>query len=52
MCGLFGLLDYQRQLSTDERQNMLNALAIESEVRGKDATGIAYYNKNRLRMFQ
>ena len=48
MCGLFGLLDYQRQLSTDERQNMLNALAIESEIRGKDATGIAYYNKNRL----
>ena len=48
MCGLFGLLDYQRQLSADERQNMLNALAIESEVRGKDAVGIAYYNKNRL----
>ena len=48
MCGLFGLLDYQRQLSADERQNMLNALAIESEVRGKDATGIAYYSKNKL----
>lgn len=52
MCGLFGLLDYQRRLSTDKRQNMLNALAIENEIRGKDAIGIAYYNKNRLRMFQ
>ena len=50
MCGLFGLLDYQRQLSSAEKQSMLNALAIESEVRGKDATGIAYYNKNRLRI--
>ena len=48
MCGLFGLLDYQQLLSTYERQNMLNALAIENEVRGKDATGIAYYNKNKL----
>ena len=52
MCGLFGLLDYQRRLSTDKRQTMLNALALENEIRGKDAIGIAYYNKNRLRMFQ
>ena len=38
MCGLFGLLDYQRQLPNVEKQSMLNALAIESEMRGKDAT--------------
>ena len=41
MCGLFGLLDYQRHLSNDQKLNLLNALAIQSEERGVDATGIA-----------
>lgn len=50
MCGLFGLLDYQRQLSTHEKANMLHALAIESEIRGRDATGIAYYSGRKLRI--
>ena len=48
MCGLFGLLDYQRHLSNDQKLNLLNALAIQSEERGTDATGIAYYKGNHL----
>lgn len=34
MCGLFGLLDYQRKLSPSERLELLTALAVESEIRG------------------
>ena len=48
MCGLFGLLDYQRHLSNDQKLNLLNALAIQSEERGTDATGIAYYKGSHL----
>ena len=43
MCGLFGLLDYQRHLSDVQKLDLLNALAIQREERGTDATGIAYY---------
>ena len=48
MCGLFGLLDYQRSLSNRQKLNLLTALAVQSEVRGTDATGIAYYKGHHL----
>ena len=48
MCGLFGLLDYQRKLSSSERLKLLTALSIESEIRGTDASGIACYQRKKL----
>ena len=48
MCGLFGLLDYQRKLSPSERLELLTALAVESEIRGTDAAGIACYRQKNL----
>ena len=48
MCGLFGLLDYQRKLSPSERLELLTALAVESEIRGTDASGIACYRQKKL----
>ena len=48
MCGLFGLLDYQRKLSPSERLELLTALAVESEIRGTDAAGIACYRQKKL----
>lgn len=46
MCAIFGLIDYGRVFSTDQRENIINTLAGECEVRGIDATGFAY-NKNK-----
>ena len=42
MCSLFGLIDYEKRLTTRQRNKILNTLAKECEVRGTDATGIAY----------
>ena len=42
MCCLFGLYDYGGTLSAKQKNRMIAALAAASEVRGIDATGIAY----------
>ena len=42
MCCLFGLIDTQHALSGKDKSKLLHILASESEVRGTDATGIAY----------
>ena len=51
MCCLFGILDCGQVLSTNQRNTILSILAIESEIRGVDATGIAY-NANGLRIYK
>lgn len=48
MCCLFGLIDYGHTLSGRQKTKILQALALESEARGTDAAGIAYYNEGRL----
>ena len=48
MCCLFGLIDYGHQLSGRQKTRMIRILAQESEARGTDAAGIAYYNEGRL----
>ena len=52
MCSLFGIIDYQNKLTTREKDRILNTLARECEVRGTDATGIAYHFGGRLRIFK
>ena len=52
MCSLFGMIDYQNKLTTREKNRILNTLARECEVRGTDATGIAYHFGGRLRIFK
>ena len=42
MCSLFGLIDFKECLSTHTKNKILNTLARECQVRGTDATGIAY----------
>ena len=42
MCSLFGLIDFKGCLSTHTKNKILNTLARECQVRGTDATGIAY----------
>lgn len=50
MCCLFGLLDYQNRLSGKQKTKVIRALALEVEVRGKDAAGIAYNSHGALQI--
>ena len=52
MCSLFGLIDFKECLSTHTKNKILNTLARECQVRGTDATGIAYIFNNRLRIYK
>ena len=42
MCCLFGFVDYAGSLSVKQRNHLIRELSIAAEVRGTDATGIAY----------
>lgn len=50
MCSLFGLLDYKGLLSPAQRLRIIRALSQAAEVRGTDATGIAFLAKDGLRI--
>lgn len=52
MCSVFGLIDHQNILSTHDKNRIINTLARECEIRGTDATGIAYHFGGRLRIFK
>ncbi len=52
MCSLFGILNYTKNLSKEQLNIMLKILANECEIRGTDATGIAYNNNYRLTIFK
>ncbi len=52
MCCLFGLLDYGHAFHGREKSEILSVLSRECEIRGTDATGIAYVNRNRLRIYK
>lgn len=52
MCSLFGLIDYDKRLTMKQKNRILNTLARECEVRGTDATGIAYNFGGRMRIYK
>ena len=52
MCCLFGLIDYGQNFTAKEKSKMLSRLAVECQVRGTDATGIAYNHGDRLSIFK
>lgn len=52
MCSVFGLIDYKGVLSTKQKNKIINTLARECEVRGTDATGIAYNFGGRMRIYK
>ena len=52
MCSLFGMIDYDKKLTTRQKNRILNTLARECEVRGTDATGIAYNIAGRTRIYK
>ena len=52
MCCLFGIMDYKNSLGKKQLNRILNVLATACEARGTDATGIAYNNNGRLRIYK
>ena len=52
MCCLFGRYDYGGVLSVKQKNRIVSALAVASEVRGTDATGIAYRNGTHLCIYK
>ena len=48
MCCLFGLIDYGHRLTGRQKGQLIRALALESEVRGTDAAGVAYNSGGKL----
>ncbi|MDE6746544.1 MAG: class II glutamine amidotransferase, partial [Oscillospiraceae bacterium] len=52
MCALFGLIDYGKRFSAKQRSKIISILSEECEVRGTDATGIAYNSNGRLQIYK
>ena len=52
MCGLFGFSDPQHSLTEKQASALANSLARASAVRGQDATGIAYVQSGKLRIYK
>ena len=50
MCCLFGVLDHHGTLTRRQRQRLVTALSVAAQVRGTDATGLAYISGDRLRI--
>jgi len=52
MCCLFGILDYRQSLNSKQLNKMVAVLSKACEIRGTDATGIAYNYNDRLCIFK
>ena len=52
MCAIFGLIDYKRVFSANQRERVLKVLSEECEVRGVDTTGFAFNSNGRLKIFK
>lgn len=52
MCCLFGIVDYGKSLSMAQKEHILTVLSRECELRGVDATGIAYNGQGRLHIYK
>lgn len=50
MCAVFGLLDFKGTLTSVERTRMIRALGKAAELRGTDATGIAFVQGNGIQI--
>lgn len=52
MCCLFGFIDYGHYLTHKQKEALTTALAVASEARGTDATGIAYGGLRTVHVFK
>lgn len=52
MCSLFGYLDYKGKIGSKALQRLVQKLADAAEERGTDATGIAYFQHEKLHIYK
>ena len=52
MCSIFGFVNYGNKVKGYQLKELVKALSIESEVRGKDASGIAYVKNGELVIYK
>ena len=52
MCCLFGILDYKQTLNPKQLNKMVATLSKACEIRGTDATGVAYNYNDKLCIFK
>lgn len=52
MCCLFGMIDLNHSFTSRQKSRMMSILASACEVRGTDATGIAYNSRGKLRIYK
>lgn len=52
MCGLFGMIDYKGVLNCWEKKRIIQTLENASEIRGKDATGIAFLLREQIQIYK
>ena len=52
MCCLFGVIDYAHSLRQKQLNHILHVMATACEERGTDATGIAYFEGAKLRVYK
>lgn len=48
MCSIFGFVNYKHNVSEKYLKELVKALSVESEVRGTDASGIAYVKNGQI----
>ncbi len=52
MCAIFGFVNYRHAISRRHLKELVNRLAVASEVRGTDASGIAYVKNGELIIYK
>jgi len=52
MCAIFGLIDYANKFTAKQRCKIISILSEECEIRGTDATGIAYNSNGKLHIYK
>ena len=52
MCAIFGFVNYRHAVSKKHLKELVNRLAVASEVRGTDAAGIAYVKDGEMKIFK
>ena len=52
VCALFGIHDYSNSFSSRQKNIILSVLSQECQVRGTDATGIAFVRNKRLEIYK
>ena len=51
MCGIFGLVFNSNNLDIDLKDSLIKLIKL-SERRGKDSSGIIFYNNNKINSFK